>query len=235
MRKLSNKTDWQGHLIDFFKFVLAVSLGFFVDNFRETYMERQRATELCVDLKQDFIEDTIYLNQLIAERSVKSSHMDSLRFVMQYELAEVDMVSLYRHSAYVASSPIYKSNNSTFQQMTNAGYLSYFSKDIEKILTQYDVMSKEAKDLMSLETESITRKIYPFQQQIFHIEHFEDLKARSNISEKLVVGAWDANIRRVYMNYIFEMDLSSKQLATSYQLLLGKARLVINVLNEQYP
>jgi hypothetical protein len=60
----TERKKWTHYFWEFFMLFLAITLGFFVENQREHYVERQRAKEFAYNLLFDISTDTMRLNYL---------------------------------------------------------------------------------------------------------------------------------------------------------------------------
>ena len=59
------RKKWRHYFWEFLMLFLAVTLGFFVKNQREHYIEHKRAKEYAEMMKDDLLKDTIQLGGLI--------------------------------------------------------------------------------------------------------------------------------------------------------------------------
>ena len=62
------RKKWTHYFWEFFMLFLAITLGFFVENQREHYIEHKRGKEYAKLLKLDLIKDTLELHRYISIR-----------------------------------------------------------------------------------------------------------------------------------------------------------------------
>ena len=72
------RKKWTHYFWEFFMLFLAVTLGFFVENQREHYVEHQRERKYIRSLIADIKNDTTELNRNKSLRDTKSKQGDSL-------------------------------------------------------------------------------------------------------------------------------------------------------------
>src|SRR6188474_2367142 len=65
------RKKWTHYLWEFLMLFLAVFCGFLAENYREHYVERQRAIELAKNLYKEIVADSIAVEEKIAIRIIK--------------------------------------------------------------------------------------------------------------------------------------------------------------------
>src|SRR6187431_739872 len=78
----TERKKWTHYLWEFLVLFLAVTLGFFVENQREHYIEHQREKDFVRSLFNDIKADTVNITKIINARSTKERMLDSLLFMM---------------------------------------------------------------------------------------------------------------------------------------------------------
>jgi hypothetical protein len=61
----SNKRNWNSYFKEFFMLFLAIVLGFFVENIRESYVENKSAEVLAQSMLEDLKQDRVALQEAI--------------------------------------------------------------------------------------------------------------------------------------------------------------------------
>jgi hypothetical protein len=69
---------WKHYLYEFFMLFLAVTLGFFVENQREHYVDRKKEIVYVNGIFKDLVADTINFSQFISKTMENESRIDSL-------------------------------------------------------------------------------------------------------------------------------------------------------------
>jgi hypothetical protein len=133
------RKKWTHYFWEFFMLFLAVTLGFFVENQREHYIENQRAKELAKSLHEDLKIDTANFHQLSKIRSEKISAIDSLLSELKNYPASANIPKIYYDVYSIIFKINFKRAEGTVNQLKNSGYLRYFSKTyIPNKLMEYD-------------------------------------------------------------------------------------------------
>jgi hypothetical protein len=159
----THKKKWGTYLLEFLMLFLAVFLGFVAENMREHVVERMRATKLASSLVTDLRRDTAELNRLTAFYKRQAERTDSLRSLLKMPFDEVRRQDFYRLVRQVQVSYAFVSANATTNQLKNAGYLRYFSKDsLSILLSEYEFILKDNEGMDQITTDLIYNKYYNF-------------------------------------------------------------------------
>ena len=132
---------WKHYLFEFLMLFLAVTLGSFVENQREHYVEQERANEFANSLVQDLQNDTTAINVHKKAAGIFVSIADSLLRLSKSRLEGRNAAefSFYTRFMYWTVPIIW--NRATFEQIKNSGSLRYFKnyKLLEKLM-KYNVL-----------------------------------------------------------------------------------------------
>ncbi|MEP7254179.1 MAG: hypothetical protein ABI666_00315 [Ferruginibacter sp.] len=115
---------WKHYFFEFFMLFLAVTLGFFVENMREHYVERAREKEYIHSLIQDLKADTGFLKNAIAIHDQSNKMIDTLIKVLKNK----DTGEAVKHAYFLARTIPFLDqslliNDKTFEQMKSSGSL----------------------------------------------------------------------------------------------------------------
>ncbi len=131
--------NWKSYFWEFLMLFLAVTLGFFVENQREHYIENLRAKEFSKSLIQDLQNDITAIRKHKKIASMYIALADSLINLSQTRLEgrAAARFSFYTRFMYWTGSIIW--NRATFEQIKNSGSLRYFKNQqlLEKLM-KYD-------------------------------------------------------------------------------------------------
>jgi hypothetical protein len=109
---------------------LAVTLGFFVENLREHYLdgrkEIQFARSFAADLKRDIYE----LDSLIRKREQRKVWIDSLTLLLQGKNPDEHGADIYFYARYLPRPYVYFSNDATLKQLRNSGNFRLIEKQL---------------------------------------------------------------------------------------------------------
>ena len=113
---------WTHHLWDFFMLFLAVTLGFFVENQREHYVEHQREKLYMKSMIGDLEKDTAMLHLIYKKTQIVLANIDTALTILQtVPVNKNDIPTLYRVNLSLLSytSPMF--TDRTTVQLKNAG------------------------------------------------------------------------------------------------------------------
>ncbi|MDQ3016322.1 MAG: hypothetical protein M3R25_06360 [Bacteroidota bacterium] len=133
------KKNWKSYFWEFLMLFLAVTLGFFVENQREHYIENLRAKEFSKSLIKDLQSDITAIQRNKKTASMYVALADSLISLSQTRLEgrASAQFSFYTRFMYWTGSVVW--NRATFEQIKNSGSLRYFKNQhlLEKLM-KYD-------------------------------------------------------------------------------------------------
>lgn len=131
--------NWKSYFWEFVMLFLAVTLGFFVENQREHYIEHLRAKEFSKSYIKDLQNDIIAVQKHRKTATYFNNLADSLIDLSKSKLEGRNSAqfSFYTRFMYWTGSIIW--NRATFEQIKNSGSLRYFKnqKLLEKMM-KYD-------------------------------------------------------------------------------------------------
>lgn len=153
---------WKQHLWEFFMLFLAVTLGFFVENQREHYIEHQREKLYMRTMTEDIEKDTSMLRFVIRRADSLMNHIDSALAILATEKTDSKKITdLYRINLRLLSNTSPAFTDRTTVQLKNAGAMrlirnnetvngivNYWSeldntKSISVLMEEYKVKARE--------------------------------------------------------------------------------------------
>jgi len=164
------RKKWTHYFWEFLMLFLAVTLGFFVENQREHYIENQRARQYALFLHSDLIKDTANLSQRIEYMAFGIQQIDTLISILKSSAPETFTKEIYKLSQYSYSNPVFTANNSTMEQLKSSGSLRYFrSKTLVRYFSDYD---NEIQNMKTIDD----RNLYVVEDTRRFLTQFLDLK-----------------------------------------------------------
>ena len=164
------RKKWTHYFWEFLMLFLAVTLGFFVENQREHYIEHQRAKQYASFLHSDLIEDTANLSQRIDYMALGIKQIDTLISILKSPAPETFTKKIYELSTYSYSNPLFTANNSTMEQLKSSGSLRYFrSNTLVRYFSDYD------NEILNMKTID-DRNLYVVEDTRRFLTQFLDLK-----------------------------------------------------------
>ena len=145
----NNKKEFKEYFLEFLMLFAAVTLGFFAENIREFYGEREMEEKFIEVVIEDIDTDINSLKGIIKSQEKRILYEDSLIYL----LAKRDfsnMNNLYYYARVTSLRNFFQPSINGFQQLKNAGGL--------KMIEQHDVIKKiqhyenEVQKLIELQT-----------------------------------------------------------------------------------
>jgi hypothetical protein len=166
----SREKKWTHYFWEFLMLFLAVTLGFFVENQREHYIEHQRAKQYASFLHSDLIKDTANLSERIKYMALGIKQIDKLISILKSPAPETFTKKIYELSTYSYSNPLFTANNSTMEQLKSSGSLRYFrSNTLVRYFSDYD------NEILNMRTID-DRNLYVVEDTRRFLTQFLDLK-----------------------------------------------------------
>lgn len=134
------RKKWTHYFWEFLMLFLAVTLGFFVENQREHYVEKLRAKQFAKTLVEDLAADTVELLDVIKEDNIILSCFDSINATVQNAIKnKIVPGRFYFYSNIGTFSPTVVWHTATLTQITQTGSLRYFrnAELVKKLSTYY--------------------------------------------------------------------------------------------------
>lgn len=124
------RKKWTHYLWEFFMLFLAVTLGFFVENQREHYIEHQREKKYALSLYSDLRADTARINSVRTIKLLKAGKLDSLKSILISPNIQKHAARAYYYTLFINFSPKFLPQDVTMQQLRSSGSFRYL-KNIE--------------------------------------------------------------------------------------------------------
>jgi hypothetical protein len=136
------RKKWTHYFWEFLMLFLAVTLGFFVENQREHYIEHQREKQFIHSLFNDIKSDTANIAKIISARSAKGRMLDSLSLMMNSPRPVDFIKQIYPYGVYVGRTLPYRfvPNDGTIQQLKNSGAFRLIrNRAVVDSISKYDI------------------------------------------------------------------------------------------------
>ena len=135
------RKKWTNYVWEFLMLFLAVFCGFLAENQREHFIEHQREKQFIRSLIRDLEADTVNLNELIRNRTIREGRMDSLIYLLNSDSAIFFTNDIYFLANTIPRVTIFQftPNDGTIQQLKNAGALRLIrNRAVTDSIIKYD-------------------------------------------------------------------------------------------------
>ena len=130
---------WLHYLFEFFMLFLAVTLGFFVENWRDHYSENRRERQFIITLVEDLRSDTTQLTQDILAGKNLETMIDSLISLLALPIQSSAEARIYYYARNVSRPVLFFPNDRTILQLKNSGLLRIIRKlNVSNEIMYYD-------------------------------------------------------------------------------------------------
>lgn len=188
------RKKWNHYLWEFLMLFLAVTAGFFMENQREHYIEKQRAHEFSESLVADLMKDTAMLASDIEQIDFVAPKIDTFRTLAQTKnINDLPGGTWYYYARFTSWYFSFNSNDATIEQLKNSGSLRYFkNKEVVNAIAQYDKICRSIKELYNYEQPIINTTI-DLRNQIFNAIYFSPV--------------WEFNTPRNRIDSFMKLDI----------------------------
>lgn len=148
----THKKKLKEYFIEFFMLFTAVTLGFFAENVREIYVEKERAHEFIEQFKNDVKTNIAFIDSLTIMHNKTEYSMGKTMIELTNASSSFDLS--FFHANVFSSYPRFLSKNDTYEQMKSSGSLRYIKdKRLLELMIDYS-NETEAAEYRSKEQEA---------------------------------------------------------------------------------
>ncbi len=140
---------WKEYLLEGLMIFLAVTLGFFAENFREHRIEKEKETQIIESLVQCLASDTIQIKKIINETAQLIVHIDNFIKLKNADLSVLQNKTKFINEGFhgFASEHFFRTNDGALEQLKSSGMFHLMHKQsiIDSIL-KYNLFNKSTLD-----------------------------------------------------------------------------------------
>ena len=119
--QLHQPKKWTGYFLEFLMIFLAVTMGFFAENIRESITNNKKERHYLQSLTEDIKSDTAQLVRYIQFKKRVIGFCDSLAFIISHTTVFKNSNAFYNYSREMARYVRYYPADRTIEQLKNAG------------------------------------------------------------------------------------------------------------------
>jgi len=233
----TERKKWTHYFWEFLMLFLAVTLGFFVENQREHYVEHQRELQYMRSMVEDLKLDTTELTGHIRMRMERDEMFDSLVYLLTQTNIRENGNSIY-YIGRIVSPPIsFFPNDRTIQQLKSAGGLRLIrDMDISNSIMAYD--RKMRQSVFELGDEQQVRGEYRLSaNKIFSGQVFHEMMKNKGIKRPIGNPALFSEDKALLNEFIMEtqyLEKVNQKQAARAQELVDQARKLITDIEKEY-
>jgi len=238
----TERKKWTHYFWEFLMLFLAVTLGFFVENRREHYVEKQRAKEFAKSMVADLISDTSGINDLVFLYDSLSRNTDSfLLLISSGNIQSVPGGKIYYYGDAANTGMRMAFHAATIEQLKSSGSLRYFPQPLRDRVSKYDQvvqnfnLRQNNEPILNIETKKYFEKIFDNRvlERLYNTHHPDSLLKFRQTDYPLMNH--DPILLKEYANNCFGRKENWKSRITSGLLPLKEmATELIKELKEKY-
>lgn len=165
---VTHSKKWKEYFIEFLMLFLAVTLGFFVENYREHYVEKKREEQFILDIRRDIVFDSMQLSKLDQQHKSRRQYYDSLLVIYNSGNWKEQIPLLLKYNSVLSGKLTWEPRQETYKQLISTGSLRFFSdhKFVEE-LKEYEIQISK----LEFRRLRFLQHMYDFYEPI-HQKHF---------------------------------------------------------------
>jgi hypothetical protein len=119
-----NPKKWKEYFLEFLMIFLAVTMGFFAENIREHYANKEKEHHYIQNLVADLNNDLTQLDAVITIQKLFHQHLDSALSISIDSLTEISKQDtfLYHFFPFYSLLPTFNQNENTLSQLKSGGF-----------------------------------------------------------------------------------------------------------------
>jgi hypothetical protein len=230
----TERKKWTHYFWEFLMLFLAITLGFFVDNQREHYVEHQRAKILAASLFDDMKNDTSALNAAIKFSKEKIDSMDAAKNMLRLPRDKWNDTSLYINLTLGSRVHPFERTGGTYDQIKSSGSLRYFRQSLVNLLNAYDVQAKKVLAREDIDNKIILEQFVPFTVKNFSVEAAYEARFNLPFTHELYFTSTDKTTLREIINYFAIIKTTRTRAMQEYEILNEAAESLLTELRKEY-
>ena len=217
---------------------LAITLGFFVENQREHFIEHKREVQFMRSYVNDLRKDIKQLDSLIKKREERMNQIDSLNFIFRSPDPDLFGQQSYYYARYLPRPFVYIPNDATIQQLKSSGNLRLIRRPaIADTILSYDQQSRFIETIRIREDQLILR-IFDlintfFDPAVFDQMNMQDIEFRHPPGNPMLLSKDRKSIQRFLSELQYLRTVNLGQLGW-FKRRAERARNIVEYITDQY-
>ena len=233
MKKIVNRF-WE-----FLMLFIAISLGFFVENYREVLVDRQKEKEIIASFINDLDPDIKELDIVIQRRETREARIDSIIYILDNGLQDDYGKDLYYYARYLPRPAVFWANNTTNEELKYSGnFILIKNQKIIDTLLQYNDNFIFI-DFIKEREEYLVRRLFDQINVLFDPMVFDEMNVydiefvypsgnpKINTKNKDVINLFLSNL-----HYVKTVNVGQLGHFKKHQ---KKAKEILNFIKQEYP
>ena len=224
---------------EFLMLFIAITLGFFVENYREGLVDRQKENEIISSFINDIETDIKELDVVIQRREIREVRIDSILYILNNGLHNNYGKDLYYYARYLPRPFVFWANNTTNEELKYSGnFILIKNQEIIDALLEYND-NYVFIDFIREREEYLVRRLFDqinviFDQRVFDEMNVYDIEfvypsgnPKINIKNKEAINLFLSNL-----HYVKTVNVGQLGLFKKHQ---KRAKEILKFLKKEYP
>lgn len=227
------KKNWSSYIKEFFMLFFAISLGFFVENQRESYVENKSAKVLAQSMLEDLEQDTTALRSAIRFNKEKEFQISSLMKILNSPQSTWDTLAIYQKMTATFATFPFSPTDGTYTQLKSSGTLRFFEQSLVNQMNAYD--NQLRKTLFRDELiEKAEWELVPLGAEILNFEVTGELRFNKSITREMYLKIRDKRTLDILINKIAVIRTMMGRSMQEYEAQLLLSKDLIKAIKDNY-
>src|SRR6186713_2883 len=230
------RKKWTHYFWEFFMLFLAVTLGFFVENQREHYIEHKRGLQYIRSFVEDLKTDTAGFSHTIAQYKIKEAQLDQL-YVCYDSISMKFQPGSCMNNIYAATIGFQDLifTDRTLQQLKNAGGLRLLNEQDADSIIMYDQFLRYLLKVESTSLQEMRTRVRNTRNSVFaYSEIMETSWAKGAQPEKVNLISTDKELLNRFFNEVMVYRFACRFQFRQTIRLKEKAAALIKFYSDKY-
>jgi hypothetical protein len=211
------RKHWKEYIYEFIMLFMAVTAGFYADNLREQFVERNREHEYMQSLVEDMRQDTAQLNMVMKTLKAFTSGLDSLGVACKADVTDnnVQRIMYDLNARYLRLVPVVFSDRTSSQLKNSGGMRLIRNKQVADSIINY-WQGIEYFNLIFGNHENFRRTAREFSLKIFDYSSYNYDSGFSKDNFKIqypqLIAKDDKKLLQEYANHVYVLRASLSSL-----------------------
>ena len=227
---VTHKKKWGEYLLEFLMIFLAVTAGFFAENFREHLSNNSKEKEYMHSLLLDLESDTAIINKCINYNIRVYKNDSTLLNLLNHPANDISIQSeLFKDFSEASNFWVDFNEPKTFEQLKSTGDYRLIKNKIvlDSMSKYYQQVSRD--NIFRNEIQSQLQLTYNLADKIFDAYAFEN-----NLNHQTTFIAADLQLIREYSNKLNHLLNSYKEFVLHMEMLKQKANNLSLIIKKEY-
>lgn len=228
------ENKWSHRFWEFFMLFLAITLGFFVDNQREHYVEHRREIKYMKMLIDDLSADKKEIERVDISRKKREILLDSLFQLLSGNPGAANIPEIYRLTLNTDGYESFLRNDRTIQEMKSSGGMrTVLNKTVSGAIMEYDNFITAEVDWNN-KTEAARIDYYKqIRFQLLNAKNLNDA-ANGKSGSKLILMPAGAAVINSINGALFQVKRISETCRESGKIASEKAETLMALIQKEY-